>query len=941
MKLLFSFLLISIISLNLSADNLLKNGDFELSDANSEDVVRKSWGKIMYGYDLVTDSPQHGKYCIKCEKGGASYTYDEKMTPGEKLYLSFFARSKGFPANAPRYRNACVLLIKDANDKKIGREIIIGIKNSNNWKQYIKEIKIPAGAAKIIIKLMKYKHAGTTWIDNVSLSREVPKIVVGKIKPQTREEILRGVSKELIKKNRLDWLKKTEGENIALGRKVEFSVKPNYYLTRNIMDNFELTDGKLCEGRKDGAIWFSRDVVGLIGDNIAQAGVNLIIDLGKEASIDKVVARILAGGAQGALFFPSRVSLYASNDNKTYYEIKTLRKIQPGDNNKDGGSDCFEIEETGEPYVYALNFTGLSLKARYIGLNIKAVGRLMCCDEIAVIADRNGAKNVDLTKYKPALFFMKGIAMKNNTGKLVISSNIITPNYFQVVDQRGDKDRKNNLQFVFELPENITMLDNGYRGKLISESKILIEGQKYKRWITEKPRRNANRGIAGPFYFSPVPGSKSKAEKAYVYLKSPGYKSRKAALPIEFITIPEVPEFKHFSISLAWLLTNHLAEWPNSIKNLKSLGFNAVPTFWYNFIRGENSPAAKVALGLIAETRKAGMKVIYNDSPLHWICNKHKKNPLIYHQIPGRKSYNLCQSYRGELYEEEIKRVADGVVISKPDYVFYDIEVFPNSWKFISDCSRCRKEAEKRGISLDQLMIESGTEIMGDLHNAIEQACKKNKVKVPEIGFYANHPGEPAYHKVFKWTTIFSKGYVDFAMPSLYIRGNAKVVHDVLADNYRKLGNKRKSISWLTTGTYGEFPARKIEPMIYEVLFSGGSGFTYFAFQDFDSPLDFLYHAKALKTIQPYENILWNGNFVDLKSDNKNLTVSAWQLKNEMVMMVRNYSSKKALSANILLPFKGESEIKDIQTGKTVKGDKIGIKLNYLSYKLFHIKAGS
>ncbi len=938
MKLIFSLLLISTITLNLFADKLLKYGGFELNSSTTEDTIRKNWTKIMHGYDFVMDSPQQGKYCIECKNGGAMYTYDGKMTAGETLYLNFFARSKDFPSDAPKYRNACIMWCKNANDKKIGREIIIGIKNSNDWKQYIKEIKIPAGAAKIIIKLLKYKHSGTTWIDNVSLSHKAPEIVMGKIRPQTREEILKGVNKELIKKNRLDWLKKTEGENIALGKKAEFSMKPNYYLTKNIMDNFELTDGKLCEGRKDGAIWFARDAVGFVGDNIAQAGVNIIIDLGKEANIDRVVTRILAGGAQGALFFPSKISLYASNDNKTYYEIKTLLKTLPGDSNKDCDSNHFELEETGEPYVYALAFRALSLKARYIGLNIKSMGRLSCLDEIAVIEGTNTAKNVDLKKYNPALFFMKGIAMKNNTGKLVISSNIVTPNYFQVVDQRNSKDRKNSLQFVFELPEHITMLKNGYRGKLISKTQIFIDGQKYNRWITEKPRRNATRGIAGPFYFTSVANSKNKTGKAYVYLKSTGYENRKAALPIEFITIPEVPEFKHFSISLAWLLTNHLNEWPDSIKNLKYLGFNAVPTFWYNFIHGPDSKAAKLALSLIAKTRKAGMKVIYNDSPLHWICIKHKKNPIIYHQIPGRKSYNLCQTYRGELYHKEIDRVADGIVISKPDYVFYDIEVFPNSWKFINDCSRCRKEAEKRSMSLDKLMVAAGTEIVADLHNTIEQACKKNKVKMPEIGFYANNPGVPVYHKVFKWISIFTKGYVDFAMPSLYIRGNAKVVHQVLENDYHKLNNKRKSIPWLTTGTYGEFPARKIEPMIYEVFFSGASGFTYFAFQDFDSPLDFFYHAKALKTIRPYEDILWNGKFIDLKSNSKGLTISAWQLKNEIVLMVRNYSSKEALTANILLPFQ-EAEIRNIQTGKTVKNNKISVKLNYLGYKLFYIKA--
>lgn len=96
MKLIFNFLLLTMISLNIFGGNLLEFGDFELNDTGSEDAVRKKWGKIMYGYDFVADQPQHGKYCIKCEKGGASYIYDGQMTAGEKFYLSFLHDQKAF-----------------------------------------------------------------------------------------------------------------------------------------------------------------------------------------------------------------------------------------------------------------------------------------------------------------------------------------------------------------------------------------------------------------------------------------------------------------------------------------------------------------------------------------------------------------------------------------------------------------------------------------------------------------------------------------------------------------------------------------------------------------------------------------------------------------------------------------------------------------------------
>jgi hypothetical protein len=937
MKSKLAIILIFAIAGNLFADNLLKYGDFELTNGALESTIRNHWTKIMSGYNFVTRSPQQGSRCIEFSKGGAAYVYTGKLTADETLYLSFFAKSTGFPATAPRYRNACVIWALTSNDKKLGREKIVSIKNSNEWRQYIQAIKIPAGTVKLKIRLLKYKHAGTTWVDNVTLSRTQPNMARGQVKSQTRAEALNGVTKDLIQATRLHWLDETQGENLALGKPVQFSMMPNYKLTKNIQDRVELTDGKLCEGRKDGTIWFARDTVGWSGGTINQSGVNMTIDLGKTVPVDKVVIRMLAGKAQARLEFPPVISVYASNDNRNYYKIKTMRKFQPGDNS-DNNSSGFELDESGTPYVYPLAFKNLKIKARYIGLNVKAASTFMFCDEIAIMKGNNATQSVNLTKLKPALFFMKGIALKNNTGKLVISRNMVTPNYFQVIDQRNAQDKRKTVQYVFELPQQLDLLDNKYRGKLVSKTPMTVDGKKYIRWITQNPRSNASRGIVGPFYFIPNSKLADKHGKAYIYLKSPGYESRKKALSIELITMPTVPEFKKFSISLAWLLTGHLADWPTAISTMKQLGFNTIPTFHYNYDKGSNTPAAKLGQGLLTDTRAAGLKVLYNDSPTHAMLNKHKKAQEIYHQVPGKKSKSLCPRYRGEFYREEIARTARGIIAAKPDIAFYDIESFSHCLKISKACTRCTAEAKKRGITLKKLMIQSGTELLADLHQAVTTACKKHGLKMPQIGLYANNPSIPVYHDIFDWKMIYAKGYVDFAMPSLYIRGKAQAVHKIIADNYRKLGNKRKSIPWLTTGTYGEFPAAKIEPMLYEVFFSGASGLTYFAYQDFDSPLDFFYHAKALKTIQPYENILWNGKLVKLDSDNKHLTISAWQLDNEMVIMVRNYRSQQTVNGNIILPTAKQVAIKNIKTGKTFKDNGIAVKLNYLDYKLFHIQ---
>ena len=98
------------------------------------------------------------------------------------------------------------------------------------------------------------------------------------------------------------WQKRTQGKNLALGKKVTFSIPNNYRLTNSESDPYDLTDGKLSTNKKD-LIWFGKDAVGWFG-GVSDSGVNFQIDLGKVENVDKLVIRCLGGEVQKTLGFP-------------------------------------------------------------------------------------------------------------------------------------------------------------------------------------------------------------------------------------------------------------------------------------------------------------------------------------------------------------------------------------------------------------------------------------------------------------------------------------------------------------------------------------------------------------------------------------------------------------------------------------------------------------
>jgi len=726
------------------------------------------------------------------------------------------------------------------------------------------------------------------------------------------------------KTNREIWVRETAGVNLAVDREVVFSTTPDYGLTHDDNDRFDLTDGKLTP-RADDRMWFDKTAVGW-----RHTPANLLIDLGQVQPVGRVALRFLGGAEQNGLRFPRQLELAVSEDGKTFYRAATLSKLMLGEKDRNGEPGVFFLPEEGKAYAYPLVFRDLRTKARFVGIRIAADLGFAFTDELAVLKGDFPTHEITLRDEDRTPFIIRGLAFSPDKPLLAISTNIHTPNYFRLNDARRPEDKSKPITFVVELPKPAAILKEHSAGTFTEEI-FTNRGEPYRRYTIIKP--SITHGKVGAFYLHADDVRTLRGTKATFYALSEGYEPNRIEVPIQPIEIPRVGKLTELHVSLAWMGIGHALKWPGFFDAWEHLGFNAVSTFpryWKGTVSPENA-------SFLAEARRRGMAVIYNESPFHAMEHRHKRDIEIYSEIPGKQSTNLCPSYRGPFYQEEIRRVGELYELLRPDYVFYDIECWYPGATEATRCTRCKQAQAKSGKELDDFLTDLGTEMIRDMDQAIRTRAERLGLPVPHIATYNNHAARPVYHKVFDFGKLYPS-LLKSAQPSLYVKGDATLVHNTIRDNYRALGN-RDIIPWLSTGTYGEHEPYKVEAMILESLLNGASGITYYCFSDFDTPMDFYYHAKALAHIAPYESLLTNGRPIQLKTDNDALFFSAYQHNGELLILIGNYQNTPRTKATITLPFRAVTEVTEVRQNTHMPGSsKLEVVVPTQEIRLIHVQ---
>lgn len=751
------------------------------------------------------------------------------------------------------------------------------------------------------------------------------------------------VAAKSARKYRSLWEKETVGKNLARGKTFVSSVEPKYKFTKP-NDLSLLTDGSLALGLAGiiDKIWVSPQTVGWAYDSRVQKGLNLFIDLKESKPIGKIVLRILGGKPQATIAFPRKITVSLSEDGVNYFDGGGVENFLEGDLHAETDSSI-SLEEKGKYYVYPFTIKNIDIKARYVGITVYGRTHLLCIDEIAIMESEN--PNIkDQKSLKRSAFVTSGVIIEPNQNKLYVSENIITPQMFTLKDYR--KNTKTPVSYYIELPNFLKLEKHGLLADASLKKEAFVvtkNGIKtpYTRWGIHGLKPDyvmKEKLIFGPLWISrnkAVPISKTESLMS-TYVVNDGKKGTKISVPVEVITIPKVPTYNYFLISLAWIRDVDQQIWPGYVNAMAHMGFNLIPVTPHWWKEG------KIYDFYLEASKRKDMKIVMIDSPIHRMATKRSGESEIYSQYEkGISSKHVCPCYRGEFFQEELKRVVANYEKSKPDYVIFDIEIYHNFKKDFPHCVRCQKKFRASKLSEEQFKFGLGNEIQKAIRDAIYKKAYEKGWRPPSIGLYNvfHKADQSSYMDVFNAPTLLKEKLIDFTMPELYIRGDSFLTKDLLTEDYENM-QKRKSLPWLTTGTYGEYPPEDIEPMLYASFLNGISGLGYFSYFDFQSPIKFYYHAKALKTLAPFEKLLWNGKPIQLKgTKSEKVRVSAWGKNNELLIFVDNPRISKMDDFKLSVPMKEITKITDVDLGKTLsKRELQAYSISGKRFGLIHVK---
>jgi hypothetical protein len=725
------------------------------------------------------------------------------------------------------------------------------------------------------------------------------------------------------------WGALTAGENLALGKKVEFFPTPQDALTTDENDPYDLTDGKLSE-RADDRVWFNKDAVGWYGGTGTAGGVLLVVDLGAPQPVGQIAIRVLGGHEQGSLDLPTAIEFLASNDGENYHTLQKTVRLNEGEKDQSDFVRGFYYPQEGVAYMAPL-FCKKPVRARYIAMRVTLQNSLFT-DQISITKAADGVDVKSVDAYPKAQVFTDGLVVSPRHSPMTVTTNVATPNWLMVLDNSNLdlKNKENRAAFRMELPKGLRVLPQ-------SELKFKEVAGNANANVYEFPYDGTNRyGAIGPVWIEAEAGAKLPADATVLLTGILQDKdSHSLKFPLKLVQVPEVPKSDALDISLAW---NHDAQqqmWPHFLRDFRKMGFNFVSTFPYYYYKdasGQWNEQVQKNLAFLQQARRDGYKIVANESPFHAIWKIVEADraagkidaaeaAALFNQVDGKPGQWMFPLYRGKYYQAEMERVAEGAALVQPDHLYFDIEWFPPVIEESRKDPRMIAAWKASGKEWDDFVTDIGTEIMTTMVTKMRAAVPQRKMLV---GLYNSDPQNKIYDAIFQWDKIYP-GLIDIAQPSLYVQGRAQVIADRIQFDNKTLGN-RQIIPWLSTGTYGEHDPKFVEPMVLEAILNGARGLTYYWFGDFD-PMDFYFHSKALKTLAPYEKLLRDGKPISYQGDNPNLHYTAFGSPSGVLLMVANYSSSAQTKVNLPLVLK-DAKKAIVVDGAPLKIGKNGVTID-------------
>lgn len=757
------------------------------------------------------------------------------------------------------------------------------------------------------------------------------------------------------------WAKLLVGQELAAGRAVQYLPQPDYHLTRDEKDKFDLTDGKLVSKNND-RIWFYKDAVGWYltpGETMS-----VLVDLEREEEIGRVAIRVLGGREQGSLVFPKGFEILVSNDKKTFYRLSEMQKLQPAESELSDFKTTFYLPEPKKAYMHAFGFD-TNVKARYVVIRMTRDSGVFA-DEISIQRKWTRDAVMPLTQYPVTRFYADGVAVFPRKEPQVITDNVVTPCYFVVQDNR-EGTPTGKIDMLVDVPEGIELVGaSGLPYEVQSASRV---GER--RYRVDLLKRGTGR--YGPYFFQVKDKTKVPANARFrVTARVAGESSHVVETPLQLVTIPEVDTHGVLDVSLAWMNEGNALTWPGFQQSFRKLGFDYVSAFprWYRTPDGKMALESAYSVGLIAdgeqysevlakvkagsreslqlldEARQQNFRILANDSPFH-ILEKTLAAALKAGQIPKdeqREIYNVVDGeigqyvhplYRGRYFQNEISRIKMQVEVTRPDELYLDIEWWYESVDESQKDERMVAAWKASGKTWEDFRSDVGTDVLRAVRKAVDEAARNAGIAAPKIGLYNSHASGHQVQKFFEFSKLYPD-IIQYSMPSLYVQGRTLDVIAKIRADYAKLGN-RDIIPWLTAGTYGEFDPQHMETMVLESILNGARGVTYYYFYDFD-PMDFYHHANALSLLMKHPQLVKAGKPKVWTGSNPDLNYTAFGTDRELFLMVGNYKRSRDGKSRVQIPLSSVGKVENVVTGAALKaGRELSLDVPPGGYVLLHV----
>ena len=745
--------------------------------------------------------------------------------------------------------------------------------------------------------------------------------------------------------------------NVAKGKKVFFSTPPANPGTAEKA----MTDGiiTLDLSKANSCATFSVSV---------DDRLYVCVDLEKPVAIDKALLYIITNtGTHWRYSAPRLVKLLISQDGKEFYQVGAKAKVGSYGVNIPKGAEPYKLTEVGEFRSFPLEFSVNGAEARYVGFEVRPEGFTFKLDEIAVFPseypqDTGATAERKIYGADPVPFYIgNGLAPYDKfmfgplQDELAVPKNALIPGTLIAMAYDGKKyarnrenakrrswPRRDDIEFVIDLPEGIKLYTETPNmkaskvtftkedGRNIYKLKV-TEASSYGGPVQDSPAILFRADILSPIFFQAEKDFNGEdVARFYVIDKGVEYSAR--TLPVRTFEMPLLKKRYDDRIHLSdgWMWPRYIFNWPGFYETYGKLGFNGVPIYPNStYERNESLPWLQK---IVKDALEHNYKIVSVSSPLHGI------RIAKFRDCVCTGTAKLCPSYvlsDGAGYIDEMERIAKCVAMYPHDFVFYDCEMFGGVASRMAKCERCTAMIKETGKKPEEIMKDCGRKIISDWQKYYKKYMKTENDANLGIYYFTGTIG--SFQGVFDFND-YPKN-VKYTMPEFYGAGRVSQAHWFAKKENQKTGGNFRQITWLSTGTFGEFPPFKVELLTLELLMNG-SGITFFYSGDFDTPEDYRYFTEALKTLEPYQELLINGKLYKWEGRNKRLYYTVNGNDSKMLLLVGNYTSDREEHFKIeRLPMDGNIKIREVtkngfverKAGETVKVIPQGYRLFELS----------